>query len=85
MFLKYAIVYKPTNEYVSFFEDGKAVLFTNDEKEIQKELHDLLLADGSYNNIDDFDIELVDVNTRGGEFVTDDNMFVSKAVIENSK
>lgn len=83
--MKYAIVYKPTNEYVSFFEDGKAVLFTNDEKEIQKELHDLLLADGSYNNVDDFDIELVDVNTRGGEFVTDDNMFVSKAVIENSK
>lgn len=84
--MKYAIVYKPTNEYVSFFEDGKAVLFTNDEKEIQKELHDLLFSGGNYDgDVDDFDIELVDVNTRGGEFVTDDNMFVSKAVIENSK
>lgn len=84
--MKYAIVYKPTNEYVSFFEDGKAVLFTNDEKEIQKELHDLLFSDGGYDgDIDDFDIELVDVNTRGGEFVTDGNMFVSKALIENNK
>lgn len=84
--MKYAIVYKPTNEYVSFFEDGKAVLFTNDEKEIQKELHNLLFSDSGYDgDVDDFDIELVDVNTNGGELVTDDNIFVSKAVIENNK
>lgn len=84
--MKYAIVYKPTNEYVSFFEDGKAVLFTNDEKEIQKELHNLLFSGSGYNgDVDDFDIELVDINTNGGELVTDDNVFVSKAVIKNNK
>lgn len=82
--MKYAIVYKPTDEYISFFEDGKAILFTDSEEKAQEELNEILFTDGGVDdgNEDDFAIEVVDIDTNGGEYVTDDNFFVSKAVIK---
>lgn len=81
--MKYAIVYNPTNEYVSFFDNGKAVLFTDDEDKIQSELEDVLYSDGGYDgNKEDFSIEVVDFDTDGNDFVKDDNIFVSKSLIK---
>lgn len=81
--LKYAIVYEPTNEYVSFFDNGKAILFTDSEEKAQEELAEILVSDGGVDeHPEDFIIELVDVDTDGGEFVTKDDYFVSKDLIK---
>ena len=80
---KYAIVYEPTNEYVSFFDNGKAILFTDSEEKAQEELAEILVSDGGVDeHPEDFIIELVDVDTDGGEFVTKDDYFVSKNLIK---
>lgn len=81
--MKFAIKYNPTNEYVSFFDKGKAVLFTNDENKIQSELNDILYSDGGYDgNEEDFSIEVVDFDTNGGEFVKEDDIFVSQSLVK---
>lgn len=81
--MKYAIVYEPTNEYVSFFDNGKAILFTDSEEKAQEELAEILVSDGGVDeHPEDFIIELVDADTDGGEFVTKDDYFVSKDLIK---
>ena len=81
--MRYAIVYKRTGEYVSFFEDGKAILFTDSEEKAQEELNDILFADGGYDdNVKDFSIEIVDFDTDGGEFVKEGDVFVDRSLIK---
>lgn len=82
---KYGIIYKPTKEYVSFYDNGKAVLFTSSEAKVNEELFNLLYTDGGYDgNFEDFTIVVVDTETNGSEFVKEDNIFVSKSLVEDS-
>ena len=77
--MKYAILYKPTDEYVTFYDNGKAVLFTDSENKIREELADILFSDGGYDNLpDDFQIVMVESNTDGNEYI------IEKQAIDNS-
>lgn len=81
---KYGIMFKPTNEYVSFYKDGKAVLFTPSENEINEELFNLLYTDGGYDgDPNDFSIVTVDTEKDGNELVKEDNIFVEKYIVDN--
>lgn len=86
--MKYGILFKPTNEFVSFNDEkGKAILFTDDEKLVQKSLFDLVYADGGYDGSEsDFALEAVEYDTDGSEYLDNtDNKevaFVAKSLIK---
>lgn len=88
--MKYAILYKPTDEYIAFFEDGKTVLFTNNESKARDELADLLFTDGGYDGpSNDFQVVMVDADTDGNEYIVkkdaidgSDNIFVSRSSVD---
>mgnify|MGYP006935835134 CR=1 FL=1 len=78
------ILYKPTNEYVSFAdENGKIVLFTKDEAVINNAFNELLLADGGADDeSDNFSIVSVDYPGDGNQYTNnEETVFVSASLV----
>lgn len=82
--MKYAIVFKPTNEYVEVYKDNKPVLFLDTEEDAISSLYELLYMDGGYDgDIKDFSIESVISDTDGSEYIKDnDTIFYPKNIIK---
>lgn len=84
--MKYGIIFTPTNEYVSFYDDdnNKYILFTEDINKVKQALNDILIGDAGYDGpFDDFSIKTKDIDTDGSEYISnDDSYFVSADVID---
>lgn len=87
---KYGILFKPTNEYVSYDnESNKLVLFNPDQNLVKAALYDLLYADGGYDgSFSDFEVVKVndiDEDFDGSELLDENTIFVSKDIIDNKE
>lgn len=79
--MKLGIMYNPTNEYISFWDGNKNVLFTENEDLAQKTMNHITSQD---NNTNDFSFVSVDYDTDGSDYTKGDNaVFVSASLLDN--
>lgn len=73
----YGIFYRPDSEFVSFEDNGKNVLFTENEAVAVAALNDILYFDDGYDGEpEDFGIQYFNINNDGSEYVTELTEFV---------
>lgn len=86
---KYGILYLPTKEWISFYdnEKSKEILFSDNLDKVKSAMFDILYTDGGYDgNPDDFSIRTKDVdkNFDGKELVTDKSVFVDSDIVDKT-
>lgn len=86
---KYGILFLPTEEWISFYdnEKSKEILFSDNLDKVKSAMFDILYTDGGYDgNPDDFSIRTKDVdkNFDGKELVTDKSVFVDSDVVDKA-
>ena len=83
--IMYGILYKPTNEYVAFYdaEKKKDVLFSENPDIVERAMFDVVFADGgSDTDPKDFDFAVVRSDSDKSELLNEDNLgFVSATLI----
>lgn len=79
--MKLGIMYNPTNEYISFLDGNKNILFTENENIVQDTMS-MLTSQG--NNSNDFSFVSVDYDTDGSDYTKGkDTVFVSASLLDN--